>query len=86
MEDYKKIYPQVPSAPPIPPEGENFRLQKSSEVLYHIENKMKHYENVRKKYKRVRAIFTKISGKWFEPRSLSRLCGLIIIRVMCHDT
>ena len=60
MEDYRKIYPQVPSAPPMSPDGENFRLQKSSDVLYNIENEMKH-ENVRKKYKRVRAIFTKMS-------------------------
>ena len=61
MEDYKRIYPQVPSAPPIPPDGENFRLQKSSEALYYIQNEMRHCENVRKKYNRARGIFTKIS-------------------------
>ena len=58
MEDYNSIYPQ---APPMPQEGDHFRLQKASEALYYIENEMRQYKNVRKKYNRVRGMFTKIS-------------------------
>ena len=58
MEDYSRIYPQ---APPMPQDGDHFRLQKSSGALYYIEKEMRHYKNVRKKYNRVRGIFTKIS-------------------------
>ena len=57
MEDYNRIYPQVPlNGDPL-----NFRLQKSCEALQNLEKEMRHYENVRKKYNRARGIFTKIS-------------------------
>ena len=57
MEDYNRIYPQVPiNGDPL-----NFRLQKSCEVLQNLEKEIKHYEDVRKKYNRARGIFTKIS-------------------------
>lgn len=57
MEEYNKIYPQVPeNCDPL-----NFRLQNSCEALHNLEKEMKHYENVRKKYSRARGIFTKIS-------------------------
>ena len=57
MEDYNRIYPQVPlNGDPL-----NFRLQKSREALQNLEKEMRHYENVRKKYNRARGIFTKIS-------------------------
>ena len=57
MEDYNKIYPQLPQNE----DPSNFRLQKSCENLHDLENEMKHYEKVRKKYNRVRGIFSKIS-------------------------
>ena len=57
MDDYNRIYPQVPmNGDPL-----NFRLQKSCEVLQNLEKEIKHYEDVRKKYNRARGIFTKIS-------------------------
>ena len=55
MDDYNKIYPQLPTDPI------NFRLQKSSEVLQNLEKEIKHYEEVRKKYNRARGICTKIN-------------------------
>ena len=57
MDDYNRIYPQLPiNGDPL-----NFRLQKSCEVLQNLEKEIKHYEDVRKKYNRARGIFTKIS-------------------------
>ena len=73
MDDYNKIYPQLPNntdpSSSLPQSGEalradqsvNFRLQKSSEVLQNLEKEIKHYEEVRKKYNRARGICTKIS-------------------------
>ena len=64
MEDYNKIYPQLPNNNFQTQSGDNvinFRLQKSSEVLQNLEKEIKHYEEVRKKYNRARTIFTKIS-------------------------
>ena len=63
MDDYNKIYPQLPNNvdPSSSLQSVNFRLQKSSEVLQNLEREIKHYEDVRKKYNRVRGIFTKIS-------------------------
>ena len=57
MDDYNRIYPQVP----MNGDSLNFRLQKSCEVLQNLEKEIKHYEDVRKKYNRARGIFTKIS-------------------------
>ena len=57
MDDYKGIYPQLP----INGDPNNFRLQKSCEVLNNLQKEIKHYEDVRKKYNRARGIFTKIS-------------------------
>ena len=64
MEDYNKIYPQLPNNNFQTQNGDNvvsFRLQKSSEVIQNLEKEIKHYEEVRKKYNRARTIFTKIS-------------------------
>ena len=63
MDDYNKIYPQLPNNvdPSSSLQSVNFRLQKSSEVLQNLEREIKHYEEVRKKYNRARGIFTKIS-------------------------
>ena len=55
MDDYKGIYPQLP----INGDPNNFRLQKSCEVLNNLQKEIKHYEDVRKKYNRARGIFTK---------------------------
>ena len=60
MDDYNKIYPQLPNNVD-PSSSVNFRLQKSSEVLQNLEKEIKHYEEVRKKYNRARGICTKIS-------------------------
>ena len=57
MDDYNRIYPQLP----MNGDPNNFRLQKSCEVLHNLEKEIKHYEEVRKKYNRARGIFTKIS-------------------------
>ena len=57
MEDYNRIYPQVP----LNGDPNNFRLQKSCEVVHNLQKEIRHYEDVRKKYNRARGIFTKIS-------------------------
>ena len=70
MDDYNRIYgitgPEQSGSsiyPQLPTNGDpnNFRLQKSCEVLQNLEKEIKHYEEVRKKYNRARGIFTKIS-------------------------
>ena len=63
MDDYNKIYPQLPNnvEPSSSLQLVNFRLQKSSEVLQNLEKEIKHYEKVRKKYNRARGIFAKLS-------------------------
>ena len=55
MEEYNKIYPEVPKETPkdkiypeAPKDGKTFRLQQSCRVL----EKAKHYASVRKKYKK----------------------------------
>ena len=57
MSEYNRIYTVLPNNP----DPNNFRLQKSCEVLQNLEKEIKHYEEVRKKYNRARGIFTKIS-------------------------
>ena len=57
MEDYNRIYPQLP----LNGDPNNFRLQKSCEVVHNLQKEIRHYEDVRKKYNRVRGIFTKIT-------------------------
>ena len=57
MEEYNRIYPQVP----MNGDQNNFRLQKSCEVVHNLQKEIRHYEDVRKKYNRARGIFTKIS-------------------------
>ena len=65
MEDYKKIYPEVPKEdkiyPEAPKEGKTFRLQQSCRVLENLEKEAKHYASVRKKYKRCYNVLTRIS-------------------------
>ena len=57
MDDYNRLYPKLP----INGDPNNFRIQKSCEVLNNLKKEIKHYEDVRKKYNRARGIFTKIS-------------------------
>ena len=52
MDEYNKIYPQISELLTNNTDPNNFRLQKSCEVLQNIENEIKHYEDVRKKYNR----------------------------------
>ena len=67
MEDYKKIYPELPKeaskeAPKEPPkDGNAFRLQQSCRVLENLEKEAKHYTSVRKKYKRCYNLLSRIS-------------------------
>ena len=65
MEDYKKIYPEVPKEDKIYPEppkdGKTFRLQQSCRVLENLEKEAKHYTSVRKKYKRCYNVLSRIS-------------------------
>ena len=65
MEDYKKIYPEVPKEdkiyPEAPKDGKTFRLQQSCRVLENLEKEAKHYASVRKKYKRCYNVLTRIS-------------------------
>ena len=65
MEDYKKIYPEVPKEDKIYPEppkdGNTFRLQQSCRVLENLEKEAKHYSSVRKKYKRCYNVLSRIS-------------------------
>ena len=54
MEEYNKIYLEVPKETPkeVPKDGKTFRLQQSCRVLENLEKEAKHYVSVRKKYKR----------------------------------
>ena len=65
MEDYKKIYPEVPKEdkiyPEAPKDGNAFRLQQSCRVLENLEKEAKHYTSVRKKYKRCLNVLSRIS-------------------------
>ena len=59
MEDYNKIYPELPKE--APKDGNAFRLQQSCRVLENLEKEAKHYASVRKKYKRCYNLFSRIS-------------------------
>ena len=71
MEEYNKIYPEVPKETPketlkealkeTPKDGKTFRLQQSCRVLENLEKEAKHYASVRKKYKRCYNFLSRIS-------------------------
>ena len=68
MEEYNKIYPEVPKETPKdkiypepPKDGKTFRLQQSCRVLENLEKEAKHYASVRKKYKRCLNVLSRIS-------------------------
>ena len=68
MEEYNKIYPEVPKEaqkdkiyPEAPKDGKTFRLQQSCRVLENLEKEAKHYASVRKKYKRCLNVLSRIS-------------------------
>ena len=72
MEEYNKIYPEVPKETPkeaqkdkiypeAPKDGKTFRLQQSCRVLEKLEKEAKHYASVRKKYKRCYNFLSRIS-------------------------
>ena len=68
MEEYNKIYPEVPKETPkdkiypeAPKDGKTFRLQQSCRVLENLEKEAKHYASVRKKYKRCLNVLSRIS-------------------------
>ena len=65
MEDYNRIYPEVPKEdkiyPEAPKDGNAFRLQQSCRVLENLEKEAKHYASVRKKYKRCYNVLSRIS-------------------------
>ena len=68
MEEYNKIYPEVPKEAPkdkiypeAPKDGKTFRLQQSCRVLENLEKEAKHYASVRKKYKRCYNFLSRIS-------------------------
>ena len=68
MEEYNKIYPEVPKEnlkdkiyPEAPKDGKTFRLQQSCRVLENLEKEAKHYTSVRKKYKRCYNFLSRIS-------------------------
>ena len=68
MEEYNKIYPEVPKEAPkdkiypeAPKDGKTFRLQQSRRVLENLEKEAKHYASVRKKYKRRYNFLSRIS-------------------------
>ena len=67
MEEYNKIYPELPKeeskeAPKEPPkDGNAFRLQQSCRVLENLEKEAKHYASVRKKYKRCYNLLSRTS-------------------------
>ena len=68
MEEYNKIYPEVPKKaqkdkiyPEAPKDGKTFRLQQSCRVLENLEKEAKHYTSVRKKYKRCYNFLSRIS-------------------------
>ena len=59
MEDYNRIYPELPKE--APKDGNAFRLQQSCRVLENLEKEAKHYASVRKKYKRCYNLLSRIS-------------------------
>ena len=59
MEDYNRIYPELPKE--APKDGKTFRLQQSCRVLENLEKEAKHYASVRKKYKRCLNVLSRIS-------------------------
>ena len=59
MEEYNKIYPELPKEPPK--DGNAFRLQQSCRVLENLEKEAKHYASVRKKYKRCYNLLSRTS-------------------------
>ena len=65
MEEYNKIYPEVPKEDKIYPEppkdGKTFRLQQSCRVLENLKKEVKYYVSVRKKYKRCYNFLSRIS-------------------------
>ena len=63
MEDYNRIYPELPKENPkeAPKDGKTFRLQQSCRVLENLEKEAKHYASVRKKYKRCLNVLSRIS-------------------------
>ena len=63
MEEYNKIYPEVPkeALKEAPKDGKTFRLQQSCRVLENLEKEAKHYASVRKKYKRCYNFLSRIS-------------------------
>ena len=65
MEEYNKIYPELPKVDKIYPEppkdGNAFRLQQSCRVLENLEKEAKHYASVRKKYKRCYNLLSRTS-------------------------
>ena len=67
MEEYNKIYPEVPKENPkenpkeAPKDGKTFRLQQSCRVFENLEKEAKHYAGVRKKYKRCYNFLSRIS-------------------------
>ena len=71
MEEYNKIYPEVPKETPketlkealkeTPKDGKTFRLQQSCRVLESLEKEAKHYASVRKKYKRCYNFLSRIN-------------------------
>ena len=85
MEEYNKIYPEVPKEaqkdkiyPEAPKDGKTFRLQQSCRVLENLEKEAKHYASVRKKYKRCLQLLVKnqhinrnsfVLSQWFWSRN-----------------
>ena len=64
MEEYNKIYPEVPKEAlkeAALKDGKTFRLQQSCRVLENLEKEAKHYASVRKKYKRCYNFLSRIS-------------------------
>ena len=68
MEEYNKIYPELPKEAPkdkiypeAPKDGKTFRLQQACRVLENLEKEAKHYASVRKKYKRCYNLLSRIS-------------------------
>ena len=59
MEDYNRIYPEVPKE--NPKDGNAFRLQQSCRVLENLEKEATHYASVRKKYNRCYNLLSRIS-------------------------
>ena len=59
MEEYNRIYPELPKEPPK--DGKTFRLQQSCRVIENLEKEAKHYASVRKKYKRCHNFLSRIS-------------------------